>query len=164
MSLGKPHPIWLTCGSNPFEVNKAVIQARMLSGRYNTYQLTRHWTSNVSGICLLPLCTGCDIGSLEHILVVCPALQKTRNRMMKLMYEVANENQYLYHIISWVLSDPNRNTLVQFLLDCSSMPIVINICQSYGYHIQGRLFYISRNWCYSIHRSRMTIMKLPDYR
>ena len=33
MSLLRPHPIWTTCGSNPFEVNKAITQARMLLGR-----------------------------------------------------------------------------------------------------------------------------------
>ena len=25
MSLSKPHPLWITCGSNPYEVNKACI-------------------------------------------------------------------------------------------------------------------------------------------
>ena len=33
-SLSKPHPVWLTAGENPYEVEKACIQARMLSGRY----------------------------------------------------------------------------------------------------------------------------------
>ena len=42
MSLTRPHPIWSTCGSNPYEINKAVVQARMLSGRYVTDQLARH--------------------------------------------------------------------------------------------------------------------------
>ena len=31
MSLSKPHPIWTTCGSNLFEIHKAVVQAKMLS-------------------------------------------------------------------------------------------------------------------------------------
>ena len=43
MSLAKPHPIWWTAGSNPYEVAKALIQCRMLSGRYRTCQLTSHW-------------------------------------------------------------------------------------------------------------------------
>ena len=74
MSLVKPHPIWTSCGSNPFEVNKAVIQARMLSGRYITDQLARHWTSNSAGFCTLPNCSMNTYGSLEHLLLVCPAL------------------------------------------------------------------------------------------
>ena len=36
MFLKKPQPIWSTCGSNPLEVHIAVVQARMLSGRYPT--------------------------------------------------------------------------------------------------------------------------------
>ena len=40
MSLARPHPIWWTAGSNPYEVSKAVIQCRMLSGRYRTRLLT----------------------------------------------------------------------------------------------------------------------------
>ena len=39
MSLAKPHPIWVSCGSNPFECHKAVTAARMLSGRYFTDNL-----------------------------------------------------------------------------------------------------------------------------
>jgi hypothetical protein len=32
MSFSRPHPKWSSCGSNPFEVHKAVTSARMLSG------------------------------------------------------------------------------------------------------------------------------------
>ena len=45
MSLSSPHPIWLTAGS-PFEVSKAVIMARMLSGRYRTDKLMSRWSTS----------------------------------------------------------------------------------------------------------------------
>ena len=45
MSLSTPHPIWTTAGS-PFEVSKAVVSARMLSGRYRTDRLARHWSNS----------------------------------------------------------------------------------------------------------------------
>ena len=32
MSLTTPHPLWTTSGSNPFEINKSIIVARLLSG------------------------------------------------------------------------------------------------------------------------------------
>ena len=64
MSLIRPHPIWTTCGSNPYEVNKAVIQARMLSGRYITDKLACHWTRNTTGTCQLEGCSPQAIGSL----------------------------------------------------------------------------------------------------
>ena len=57
MSLTTPHPIWTTANS-PYEISKAVVSARMLSGRYRTDYLSRHWSKrNPSGHCTLP---GCD--------------------------------------------------------------------------------------------------------
>lgn len=56
LSLDSPHPLWLTTGTNPYEVNKATIQARMLSGRYHCEVLFRHRSSNKAGLCLLPGC------------------------------------------------------------------------------------------------------------
>ena len=84
MSLTSPHPMWATARS-PFEVKKAVVVARMLSGRYRTDRLVRHWsTTNPTGVCLLPGCSGEEVGSLEHILVYCPALSTVRSDIVKL--------------------------------------------------------------------------------
>ena len=104
MSLTTPHLIWSTCGSNPYEVHKAVIQAKMLSGRYVTDKLSRYWTQNKAGICSIPTCTGQDIGSLEHLLLFCPALSDARERMVELWQAVATEHQELHSIIYSVLS------------------------------------------------------------
>ena len=70
MSLRYPHPLWLSAGSNPFECRKAVIAARMLSGRYPTDRLCRHWSQNKDGYCQLPACAPTKSpGSLEHLLL-----------------------------------------------------------------------------------------------
>ena len=54
MSLSVPHPIWSSANS-PFEVSKAVTVCRMLSGRYRTDMLARHWSlDNPFGYCRLP--------------------------------------------------------------------------------------------------------------
>ena len=84
MSLTRPHPIWTTCGSNPFESHKASIASRMLSGRYLTDKLQRHWTMNKTGVCLLPTCSPPAEGSLEHILLHCPAVSETCAKILKL--------------------------------------------------------------------------------
>ena len=162
--MAKPHPLWLTCGSNPFEVNKAVIQARMLSGRYITDKLARHWSQNDVGHCSLPTCSSKAVGSLEHFLLSCPALQETRNKMMKLCNEVSQKNDVVKSITQLVFNDPHQKTRMQFLLDCSSMPEVIQLTQTNNQEVLEQLFYISRNWCYSIHRSRMTQLGLYNYR
>ena len=43
-SLSKPHPLLWTAGPNPYEVSKAIIQCKMLSGRYRTELLASHWS------------------------------------------------------------------------------------------------------------------------
>ena len=164
MSLHAPHPLWTTCSSNPFEINKAVVQARMLSGRYITDQLSRHWTSNKSGSCLIPGCTNQDVGSVVHLLLHCSALQEPRKKMIDLCLNISEETPVLQGLIQDILHNPDENQLMQLLLDCSVLPSVINITQTYGKELLYPLFYISRNWCYSIHRKRMNLLGLPQYR
>ena len=43
MGLTRCHPIFLTCGSSPWETEKAVTQGRLLSGRYRVDSLSGHW-------------------------------------------------------------------------------------------------------------------------
>ena len=164
MSLVTPHPLWSTCSSNPYEINKAVIQARMLSGRYITDQLSRHWTSNKTGSCLIPGCSTQDVGSLTHLLLHCTALQDPRNRMIELCLDVVKETPVIRDLIHDVLHNPDYNQLMQLLLDCSVLPSVITLKQTHGQDVLQPLFYISRNWCYSIHRKRMNLLGLPQYR
>ena len=45
-SLSTPHPIWTSAGSSPYKIKKAVVKARMLSGRYRMECLRRHWSEN----------------------------------------------------------------------------------------------------------------------
>ena len=104
MSLLHPHPIWTTCGSNSFEVNKAITQARMLSGRYLTDQLAHHWTNNRAGICLLKACSNQALGSLEHIILHCPALHATRQKLIDLCLEVASKYPPVKAVIELILN------------------------------------------------------------
>ena len=166
MSLLKPHPLWTTCGANPFEVNKAIVQARMLSGRYPTDKLVRHWSRNKSGVCLLPGCSGSALGSLEHLLLHCPSLASTRLSLVQLSLSTTNMCPLVADIISTNLctSTPDHRLAMQLLLDCSSIPEVITMVQSHGPEVLHHLFYVSRNWCYSVHRKRMDLLGLYQYR
>ena len=73
MSLKTPHLIWRTAGSNPYEVSKAVQQARFLSGRYRSAELERHWSQNKEGVC--QNCLN-GIENTEHILITCEAYRE----------------------------------------------------------------------------------------
>ena len=55
-SLSKPHPVWRSAASNPFECSKSSVLALMMSGRYRTDYLCRHWSNNKQGYCLAPTC------------------------------------------------------------------------------------------------------------
>ena len=77
-SLSRPHFIWTTAGSSPYQVAKAIIQAKMLSGRYRTERLSRFWSKNKEGFCLLPSCHGNMVHEdLEHILIYIVALYRS---------------------------------------------------------------------------------------
>ena len=157
--------ILFACGSNPFEYNKAVITARMLSGRYPTDKLQRHWSQNQSGFCLLPECAQSEsLGTLEHLLLYCTALKNTRRTLLKLAYEVASESPHLYSTLLNTLLSGKETEIMQMLLDCTTMPSIISLTQLVGPATRDRLLYFGRTWCYTVHRERMKQIGLFCYR
>ena len=100
MCLTSSHPIFSTCGSSPYEVSKAVVQARFLSGRARVESLTKYWDmSNKDGGCLLCQLTNPLPGAIEHLLLAggCPALVDARLSMMSMIkaYMVPESTCYL---------------------------------------------------------------------
>ena len=70
-SLLKPHPILYTA-TNSYEVNKMVVQLRLLSGRARLGSLTRHFSPVNNGMCEL---WGLEVEDRHHFLLPrCPAL------------------------------------------------------------------------------------------
>ena len=156
MSLSTPHPLWLSAGS-PYEVSKAVIASRMLSGRYRTDRLSRHWNKdNPNGLCRLPGCFDQE-GDLHHILLHCPALSTSRSNMIKLWSSFMVSRPSLLPIIQkYTLEEPEL--LLQFLLDPSCLPLVIStnsICPGTLHHC----LYLSRTWCFSTHVARSRLLQ-----
>ena len=164
MSLIRPHSLWTSCGPNPFECHKATIAARMLSGRYLTDKLQRHWTQNKEGICLLDSCVFGSEGTLEHILLRCQALSSVRYQLLSLAAKVSFEHPRLFAVISEAFLSNSQDRIMQLILDCSSIPSVINTTQTFGPQIRDRLHYLGRTWCYNIHRERMHLLGLLDFR
>ena len=118
MRLDRPHPIWTTAGSNPYEVNKAIQQARLLSGRYRTEGLARFWSQNKNGYCLAA--TECSpnevVEDVEHILVNCIAYKDSRRSLSHLwltdqhplvlllvMEALSSGPQYLVQFLTWTV-------------------------------------------------------------
>ena len=136
----------------------------MLSGRYITDRLSRHWKHNKTGLCTIPGCTGLDIGSLEHYLLFCPALSQARSKVVSLVEKVAAESDLIGNIFEKVFNNQTPEHIVQFILDCSSFPDIILLEQSGNISLVCRIFHVCRTWCYSLHRSRMNKLGLFQYR
>ena len=159
MSLSSPHPLWLTAGSNPYEVNKATVQARMLSGRYRTEALCSHWTSNTEGGCLLPSCTRTiTLEDVGHILLECESLRGIRTKMESFIAKYISTRNNIYDIAKNFLFSDDLNAKTQFLLDCSCSPDVITSSQLHGNQVLIDLFYLTRTWCYALHRERLRLL------
>ena len=155
MSLAKPHPIWWTAGENPYEVSKAVIQCRMLSGRYRTRQLTSKWSESQCSNCPAPQC-GNVIESLEHLLLECPAYAKIRSTVIRKCRAI--ENPAIMQYINFIVAQP-QSSIMQFLLDSSALPYTQKLISEYGCSILTIIFSLTRTWCYSVHRERLKLIK-----
>ena len=157
MSLSSTHPLWTSAGS-PFEVSKAVISARMLSGRYRTDRLARHWSSsNPEGLCRLPGCVG-EQGSLSNILLHCPALAEARAKCISHWSAFLVPRPWLYPVVSHHTLHGDHLHL-QFLLDPSTLPLVISTARSHP-DIISSCFYLARTWNFTIHLTREKLRKL----
>ena len=156
MSLLHPHPLWTTCRNSSFEVNKSVVVARLLSVRYFSDWLCRHWSSdNPSGFCIL--CPGQELpGTIDHMLVSCGALADKRLTLRKYIEEQMVDKPALREVINDVMSSKNIKEVVQFLLDPSVVTSVISAVQLNLFTLDD-IFSVTRTYCYAIHRRRLQL-------
>ena len=122
----------------------------MLSGRYRTDKLMRHWSSsNQTGLCSLPGCQA-EVGDLRHILLECPALSEARSKAVEHWYAFLVPRPWLFPVVAQHTFGPQEDHL-QFLLDPSVLPAVIESNQ--------HRFYLARTWNYRIYLTRDKIRK-----
>ena len=155
MSLSSPHPMFTTCSSNTFEANKSNCQAALLSGRYKTDLLSRHWVKeNPNGFCVL--CPGLNIqDTLEHFLVLCSSLMSTRVTILNFWHSFSIEDDQLCEILGSKLRSPTH-TLLQFLIDPSTDSDIIRGVQQKTIKIE-EIYKLTRSWCYAIHRKKLQL-------
>ena len=148
-----------SCGSSPWEVQKATIQARLLSGRARLEALTSHWVPwNREGLCTLPGCWGTPAthkGTLSYFLLSCPSLTSTRLLLEDYQRKFLQANPNLKQLVSDSLqSDP-----VQFWLDCSTMTPIVRATQLEGEVVLFTLFKLTRNYCHTLYKKRCDMLK-----
>ena len=134
-----PHPLWWTCGSSTSAVRAATVQAKMLSGRYRSCWLRRHWTDE-SGACRLPGC-GAVPGDVAHLpSAECPALKPHLATTLYHLQDLLSLHPHLLPPVQKALHS-DREAATSFLLDPSTDPQVIVLCQRHGQSsVLGPLF------------------------
>ena len=153
LSLTRCHPLWSTMNTSSYQVNQATVQAIMLSGRYRTEYLCRHWSDNHYGYCRTGSCDQVE-EQLEHILFHCPMLHNTRQYMFSIWMEKTIYYPALQNIIRRVIvSSPA--TFCQFVLDLSVTPDIIKLQQIEGSQILTEVFSLTRSFSFSLHRTRL---------
>ena len=153
MSLIKPHPLWSTCGPSSYEINKACIQAKYLTGRFRTDKLLSYFSKKNSAFCQLHPEQEM-IGDLEHHLVLCPVLQERRTLLFQYWDTLTSTSLACREIVNVYKSAPLK-LFMQFILDCSVLPEVITATQQHGIIVLNILFKATRTYCYSMYRERM---------
>ena len=157
MSLAHPHPMW-AAATDSYSVNKTVIVARMLSGRYRCGSLLQHFSVTATGIC--ELC-GVELEDIEHIILPrCPLLIERKLHLLKYARDrlAAAASSECLRIFEAAISHPNMQKTVQFFLDPSVLPEVIEASRK-DENTLPLLFRITSTWCYSLHRLRLQLLR-----
>ena len=136
---------------------RACCQARMLSGRYRCEALLRHWKPQNTGLCLLS--DSCDEPEdLTHIVQRCVALEDVRRKLIDHTDIIASSlPEYIKKIVI-LYCNPESQAFCEFLLDCSTMPLVISAVQSYGDEVFHPLFDLTQTWLFVLHRERLKLL------
>ena len=155
MSLTTPHPMFVSCGTNPFETNKSICQAALISGRFKTDYLSRHWVKeNPEGYCIL--CSHLKLhDTVEHFLVSCSSLSQTREKVITYWKSYSSKDDILRNLLAMKLSS-HIPTLVQFLIDPSADSDCIKGVQQQVIKTHD-LYRLTRTWCYALQRMKQQL-------
>ena len=154
-SLINMHPLWKFAKNNPYEVNKAIIVARMLSGRYRTESLSRFWSQNSAGYCEATTCKDV-VGDLEHLLLDCPGLHVDRTRIFNLWLSSSTEFPPVFSLLLQKMAS-EKHDLIHFILNTSADHDVIAMTQTYGEMVLDHMMYLTRTFAYTMHKKKLQI-------
>ena len=157
-NLQQPHPLWTTAGSNSFECHKSIVLAKMISGRFRTEYLSRHWTSNKEGYCQLETCSE-EVGNLEHLLISCPGLEQVRSRMREMILSRTRLLFPLKVFIARIFESPPAIQM-QFLLEPLAFNLISHFCELYGQTVLVLVYYCVRTYVYYVFRQKQILLGL----
>ena len=147
---GRCHPVLREITTTQ-QVSKMRPHLRMLCNDYYTYeQKAKHQ----GGSPACRLCTSNEPESIEHILTICQNYSDVRGRVITEMKNIIKDIDYIQ--TSEPIFSENQN-LAQFILDCTSFNLPIRI--NYSDEIASKIFELSRGLCFSIHKTRLYMLK-----
>ena len=155
-SLLRPHPI-LATASHSYEVNKMVVQLRLLSGRARLGSLVKHFSPANDGMC--ELCQEEEEDISHFLLPRCPLLKERANLLVEYMKTTLMHSKPCSAIFENILNNAESNPKqwLQFVLDCSALPSVI-VASQQDPTVLGLMFKATRTYCYSLHRQRLKLL------
>ena len=124
---------------------------KMLCNDYYTYEQKARYQGGSSSC---KLCSMDEPESIEHILTICQNYSVVRERVILEMKNLLKNIEYI-HTYEPIFSD-NQN-LTQFILDCTSANLPIRI--NYSDRIASKMFELSRDLCYAVHKRRLYMLK-----
>ena len=159
---GGAQPLLWTCLSSSTAVRSATVMTKMLSRRYRSCWLRRHWTEE-SGACRLPGC-GQVPGDVPHLLSgECQALQPYLATSLQHLLDMLASHPHLLPPVITALSG-DRDSTTMFFLDPSTDPAVMRLVQEYEHvTVLAPLFQAARAWVWCAHRTRMRLLGLECY-
>ena len=133
------------------QVTKMRPHIKMLCNDYYTYEQRAKYQGG-SPACRI--CSSDEPESLEHILTICNNYSDVRRRVIS---EMKNLLENIDYIETYEPIFSNNQNLTQFILDCTSANLPIRI--NYSDRISSKIFELSRGLCYSIHKTRLKMLK-----
>ena len=111
------------------------------------------------GLCRLPLCCSEEnshISDVENFLCLCPLLSSVRESFLVNM-KIYLEEHFPY--LSTPIAECLGQNSPQFFLDASVMPNIIKIQQEHGDQPLSVIMWITRNYCYCLHKARLCLLE-----
>ena len=140
--LDEPHQIYKHLGSNPHEVDKAAIKARLLTGTY-TLQANRHKFNQYEVNKTCELCK-LETEDRQHFILNCTALEEPRQKHMAKLLEISPSLR------------GRKEELLQYILDCTHKELEQYIPKTKD--VYQKIEEISRSLLYDLHRCRTRIL------